>query len=114
MLSAALLAVALPEQGSRPAPRRIEHGPPVKDLDKFIYWAQTFGIPAHYLWFKMPASKSNASGTPEASPTWSAASEADDVDRNQFLRLAGSSLVHRLSPHCCMDGPARLLHSRQS
>jgi transcriptional regulator with XRE-family HTH domain len=77
---------------------RIEHGPPIKDLDKLIYWAQLLGMPARYLWFKIPARESDVSSTPEAPPTWSPVKEADDVDRNEFLRLAGSSLVHLLSP----------------
>lgn len=33
---------------------RIEKGKPIHDLRKLIYWAQTLGIPAQYLWFDVP------------------------------------------------------------
>ncbi len=33
---------------------RIENGQPIYDLRKLIYWAQTLGIPAKYLWFDVP------------------------------------------------------------
>ncbi len=39
---------------------RIENGPPIQDLDKLIYWAQTLRIPPHYLWFDLPGSRRHA------------------------------------------------------
>ncbi|MGH8904734.1 MAG: hypothetical protein ACRDYA_24400 [Egibacteraceae bacterium] len=36
---------------------RIEHGPPVTDLKKLIYWAQTLRIPARRLWFDLPGQR---------------------------------------------------------
>ncbi len=33
---------------------RIENGNPIHDLRKLIYWAQTLGMPAKYLWFDLP------------------------------------------------------------
>lgn len=36
---------------------RIEHGPPVTDLTKLIFWAQTLRIPARYLWFDLPGDR---------------------------------------------------------
>src|SRR5262249_6103646 len=42
---------------------RIENGPPIKDLDRLIQWAQTLGIPSHLLWFKLPDERSRPIGT---------------------------------------------------
>jgi hypothetical protein len=39
---------------------RIENGPPIKNLDKLIFWAQTLRIPAHLLWFKLPRQRASA------------------------------------------------------
>lgn len=39
---------------------RIEHGPPVTDLTKLIYWAQTLRIPARCLWFDLPGEQRDA------------------------------------------------------
>jgi hypothetical protein len=39
---------------------RIENGPPIQDLDKLIYWAQTLRIPPYYLWFDLPGSRRHA------------------------------------------------------
>lgn len=46
---------------------RIENGPAIKDLDKLIQWARTFGVPAHLLWFQLPQQRhlhSSAAGVP--------------------------------------------------
>lgn len=32
---------------------RIEHGPPIKDLDRLTLWARTLRIPPEFLWFKI-------------------------------------------------------------
>ena len=42
---------------------RIENGPPIKDLDRLIQWAQTLGIPSHLLWFKLPDERNRATVT---------------------------------------------------
>ena len=39
---------------TQPQLSRIENGPPIKDLDKLIYWARMLRIPPHLLWFKLP------------------------------------------------------------
>jgi transcriptional regulator with XRE-family HTH domain len=39
---------------------RIENGPPMRDLDKLIYWARTLQIPASCLWFDLPDERRNA------------------------------------------------------
>jgi transcriptional regulator with XRE-family HTH domain len=70
---------------------RIENGPPIQDLDRLIRWAQTLGIPAHLLWFKLPAQRPI-----EESST--ATKEAEDMQRNEFLWLAGSTLANLLVP----------------
>ena len=36
---------------------RIENGPPIQNLDKLIYWAQTLRIPPRHLWFYLPGSR---------------------------------------------------------
>ncbi|MGH8897622.1 MAG: hypothetical protein ACRDZ4_11505 [Egibacteraceae bacterium] len=36
---------------------RIEHGPPVADLDKLVRWAQSLRIPARLLWFDLPGQR---------------------------------------------------------
>lgn len=40
---------------------RIEHGPPIKDLDKLIDWARALGIPERLLWFRLPENSPAAS-----------------------------------------------------
>ncbi|MGH8885788.1 MAG: helix-turn-helix domain-containing protein [Egibacteraceae bacterium] len=95
-----------PFHGNRPLPQelvagwleitqtqlsRIENGPPIQDLGRLIRWAQTLGVPAHLLWFKLPGQRQV-----EESPA--AAKEAEDVQRDQFLWLAGSTLANILTP----------------
>jgi transcriptional regulator with XRE-family HTH domain len=70
---------------------RIENGLPIRDLDRLIHWAQTLGIPAHLLWFKLPDQRAV-----EESST--ATEEAEDVQRDEFLWLAGSTLTNLLVP----------------
>lgn len=36
---------------------RIENGPPIKDLDRLIYWAKLLSIPEDLLWFKLPTAR---------------------------------------------------------
>jgi tetratricopeptide (TPR) repeat protein len=38
----------------QPQVSRIETGPPIRDLDTLVYWAQVLGIPAGLLWFRLP------------------------------------------------------------
>src|SRR5918998_3826492 len=38
---------------------RMEHGPPIRDLDKLIHWAHMLKIPAQYLWFDLPEARRN-------------------------------------------------------
>jgi hypothetical protein len=45
---------------------RIETGPPMQNLDKLIYWAQTLRIPPHYLWFDLPGSRRHNTQTSRA------------------------------------------------
>jgi transcriptional regulator with XRE-family HTH domain len=59
---------------------RIENGAPILHLDRLVQWAKTLRIPAEYLWFSLP----NGDG-PQA--------EADNVNRSEFLRTAGSAIV---------------------
>src|SRR6266511_641762 len=39
---------------TQPQLSRIEHGPPIRDLDRLIYWAKLLRIPAALLWFDLP------------------------------------------------------------
>jgi len=49
---------------------RIENGPPIKDLDKLIQWAELLQIPAHLLWFHLPKQRRvTASMPPSGRPT---------------------------------------------
>ncbi|HET6921312.1 MAG TPA: hypothetical protein VFI46_17890, partial [Jiangellaceae bacterium] len=43
---------------TQPQISKLETGPPIKDLDKLTFWAQTLGIPADLLWFQLPAAPS--------------------------------------------------------
>ena len=54
---------------------RIEHGPPIKDLDWLVAWAQALQIPEHLLWFKLPRSRVDA--VPGPTPAGDVATEAD-------------------------------------
>ncbi|MGH8929517.1 MAG: helix-turn-helix domain-containing protein [Egibacteraceae bacterium] len=40
---------------------RIEHGRPIKDLDRLIRWAQILRIPRECLWFKLPEQRASMS-----------------------------------------------------
>jgi hypothetical protein len=36
---------------------RIETGPPIRDLDKLIRWAEALHVPAHLLWYDLPGQR---------------------------------------------------------
>ncbi|MGH3978300.1 MAG: helix-turn-helix domain-containing protein [Pseudonocardiaceae bacterium] len=46
---------------------RIEHGPPIADLDRLTRWAETLRIPPRQLWFDLPGSRRH-DGQPGCSP----------------------------------------------
>ena len=81
---------------------RIEHGPPVRDLDRLDLWATTLGLPAHLRWFRAgpppfpPAStpEREPAGAPEPTPaTEQPANRAldPDVNRRELLRLLSTA-----------------------
>jgi len=70
---------------------RIENGAPIQNLDRLIEWAQTLGIPAHLLWFKLPTQ-------PPVEESSTVVDEAENMQRDQFLWLAGSTLTNLLTP----------------
>ncbi|MGH8906472.1 MAG: hypothetical protein ACRD0K_08145 [Egibacteraceae bacterium] len=39
---------------------RIEHGPPIRDLDKLTRWAQILRVPGRCLWFDLPGQRRDA------------------------------------------------------
>jgi len=44
---------------------RAEHGPPITDLTKLTYWAQTLRIPQRCLWFDLPGQRRDTPQTAE-------------------------------------------------
>jgi ADP-ribose pyrophosphatase YjhB (NUDIX family)/transcriptional regulator with XRE-family HTH domain len=48
---------------------RIEHGPPIRDLDRLIYWATLLRIPAASLWFDLPGAPRRWDDRPAAQET---------------------------------------------
>jgi transcriptional regulator with XRE-family HTH domain len=63
---------------------RIENGTPILHLDRLAQWAKTLRIPAEYLWFSLPD---------ENGPL----GEPDNVNRSEFLRAAGLTIVSTTS-----------------
>ncbi len=51
---------------TQPQLSRIEHGPPIRDLDKLIHWARTLRIPPYCLWFDLPGSARGGVLQPQA------------------------------------------------
>lgn len=45
-------------QTSQPQVSRAETGPPVRDLDQLVRWAQVLGVPKDRLWFALPSQDS--------------------------------------------------------
>jgi transcriptional regulator with XRE-family HTH domain len=100
---------------------RIEQGRPIQDLDRLTRWAQTLHIPGEYLWFKLPDQRSTtdctaAVASPSPALTGGGAAdgepstlpeEAEDVDRAQFLLLAGSTVAGFLASPLVHDWPDR-------
>jgi hypothetical protein len=43
---------------------RLETGPPVKDMDKLVYWARVLQIPPDLLWFKLPEDRASPTEPP--------------------------------------------------
>jgi transcriptional regulator with XRE-family HTH domain len=48
---------------------RIEHGPPIRDLDRLIHWATLLRIPAASLWLAMIHGPRSRSARAEVPPT---------------------------------------------
>jgi transcriptional regulator with XRE-family HTH domain len=93
---------------------RIEHGPPVRNLDLLVYWARVLRIPPELLWFKLPGDTGPlveaahvATIDPERDPvltaSWSHRGTLEasvalrggegQVQRRKFLLLAGAALT---------------------
>lgn len=71
---------------------RIESGSAIVDLTKLTAWADALEIPSPLLWFE----RTRPSGRPVG--------EADEVNRNQFLRLTGAVVGAAFTPFAA--GPA--------
>jgi tetratricopeptide (TPR) repeat protein/transcriptional regulator with XRE-family HTH domain len=66
---------------TQPQLSRIENGPPIRDLDKLIYWAQTLRIPARHLWFYIPGEQKKHTPHPSSSsaPSLAEARPVEDL-----------------------------------
>jgi transcriptional regulator with XRE-family HTH domain len=59
---------------------RVENGPPIVHLDRLTHWAEILGIPAEYLWFRLPEKERTSHPDKRVDV---------DVKRSEFLRLGG-------------------------
>ena len=91
---------------------RTESGPPVRNLDTLAHWARTLGIPAGYLWFKLPDQAS-----PAAAPV-SRVTEADTTALAAFraadLQVGGGQLYASVVSYLQDDVGSRLFGSQDA
>jgi tetratricopeptide (TPR) repeat protein len=80
---------------TQPQLSRIENGPPIRDLDKLIYWARTLRIPAQYLWFDLPGEPEKHTSHPSSS---SAPSLVEGRPVEAFASAGPGSATRRVVP----------------